>query len=124
MTAKTTDYPNGPGDVEGITEQDVIEMNRAYHEYNDEADDADSPSTIAYDAPMAKASTAKITVQAEAAPIVTIRFKEDNDELDIKAGDTREATHINGEFMAKVGGGELLCFTQDEVEIVTEASVS
>lgn len=116
-------YPNGPGDIEGITEQDVIEMNRAYHEYVDESGSDEAPSTVAYAAPMSSASSVKVAVPAEAAPVVTIRFKEDNDELDIAAGDTCEATHIDGAFMAKIGG-ELLSFTQDEVEIVTEAAVS
>jgi hypothetical protein len=117
------DYPNGPGDVQGVTEQDVVEMNRAYHEYNDEADDDDSPDTIAYEAPMSKASSVKVAVPAEAAPVVTIRFKQDFDEIDIESGDTCEATHIDGAFMAKING-EMLSFTQDEVEIVTEAAVS
>jgi hypothetical protein len=114
-------YPNGPGDIEGITEQDVIEMNRAYHEYNDDEDE--SPSTIAYDAPMSKVNSVSVSVPAVVAPIVTIRFKKDFDELDTAAGDTCEATHIDGAFMAKIGG-ELLSFTNDEVEIVTEAAVS
>lgn len=113
------DYPNGPQDIAGLNPQDVTELNRAYHEYNED-EVGDTKATLQYEAPIQK-STKKASVPVAAVEKVNIRFKAEVDGFEVDQ-EAEAERHPDGSIIVTLADGGSIAVTSDEVEVLSLVS--